>query len=283
MLQKLHEAGISTLVLKGAALAVLHYRDMAARPMSDFDILVPEESGAPLARRLAHEGWVPEWVPSDAPEIEYFYRFRHAVNLVHPRLGSFDLHWHAMLEATYRGADTHCWEGSVPLHVKSTPTRALNPTDQLLHACVHGFPKNPLPSIRWIADAITILRTSQIDWGRFAWVAAELSVTVPCADTLAFLNENFDAGVPEGEITRLAKHWVSGAERRYFQRMADRGVRRWWETLEDVWTAHQRSNRDLSLLRSLPCLPRHLQLEQELPSLAGLIPHVFVFLRRRFV
>ncbi len=283
MLQKLHEAGIPTLVLKGAALAVLHYRDMAARPMSDFDILVPEEAGAALARRLAGEGWVPEWIPSDAPEIDYFYRFRHAVNLVHPQEGSFDLHWHAILEATYRGADRHFWDGSVPLLVKSTPTRALNPTDQLLHACVHGFPKNPMPSIRWITDAVTILRTSRIDWGRFHAVAADLRVTVPCAETLAFLAENFDAEVAESEIAKLANYPASPSERRFFLRMSDRGARRWWETLEDVWTDHKRSNRDRSLLRSLPCLPRHLQFEQELPSLAGLIPHVFVFVKRRFV
>src|ERR1700683_4642008 len=38
-----HANGIPTVVLKGAALSVLHYRDKGIRPMSDVDILVPED------------------------------------------------------------------------------------------------------------------------------------------------------------------------------------------------------------------------------------------------
>ena len=282
MLLRLHAAGIPTLVLKGAALALLNYRDMALRPMSDFDILVPEEHGPQLVRQFVQEGWVPDCIPASAPQTDYFFRFRHVVDLAHPQEGTVDLHWHVILEATYRGADLHFWEGSVPLQVKSVTTRALNPADQLLHTCLHGYPYNPMPSIRWIVDAVTILRTSTVDWERMVRVAGDLRVTIPCAEALEFLNREFDACVPQQAISSLAACPVRASEARYFRRMANPGARRWWETIEDVWTTTTRANRDLPFWRQMAALPRQLQWQQELESLGSLIPHVAVFLKRRF-
>ncbi len=282
MLTRLESAGIPTLVLKGAALSILHYNDMAARPMSDFDILVPEHRGPALVRQFIREGWIPGCLPAAAPAIDHFFRFRHALDLAHPQHGTVDLHWHVLLEATYSGADSHFWEGSVPLRVKSVLTRALNPSDQLLHTCLHGYPYNPMPSIRWIADAVTILRTSTIDWNRLLRVAADLRVTVPCIEAFDFLNHEFDADVPVDFIGKLAACPVSASEARYFRRMSDPGARRWWETWEDVWTATSRSTRDLPFPSRIAAFPRHLQWQQELPTLASLLPHVFVFLKRRF-
>jgi hypothetical protein len=254
---------------------------MAARPMSDCDILVPEEHGPRLVRRYLENGWTPDCIPPQAPEHTYFYRYRHAVDLVHPSQGTIDLHWHVLVDATCPGADRAFWEGSVPVRVRSVETQTLNPADQLLHVCLHGYPYNPMPPIRWIADAVTILRSGTVDWHRLLRVASDLSLTVPCAETLDFLNTGFDAGVPDDVIEQLATHRVRPAERRFFARMADPGARRWWETLEDVWTANRRANRDRPFYRRLAVLPRHLQWQQELPSLTSLIPHTFVFLKRR--
>src|SRR2546422_8135768 len=39
LLRSLGDAGIETIVLKGAALALLHYRDCGLRPMNDFDVM----------------------------------------------------------------------------------------------------------------------------------------------------------------------------------------------------------------------------------------------------
>ena len=283
MLALLQAAEIPTLVLKGAALSVLHYRDMATRPMSDFDILVPEEHGPMLVRKFLEEGWAHNWVPETAPYTGYFYRFRHALDLMHPQQGTVDLHWHVMFQATHKGADEQFWADSIPLSVKSIATRALNPSDQLLHSCLHGYEFNDFPSIRWITDAVTVIRTSQIDWGRIIRVATGLRVTIPCAEQFEFLNSAFDAGVPASCISRLAQQPVSNAERRYFRRMtADPFLRSWWETLEDVWEATSRANRDRAFSYRLLYLPRHLQFQQELRSLPTLIPHAFVFFKRRF-
>jgi hypothetical protein len=282
LLQEFERVGIPTMVLKGAALSVLHYRDMAVRPMSDFDILVPEDYGPLLVDQYVREGWTPDLIPRDAYRSAYYYRYRHSLDLVHPTRGKIDLHWHVLLDATHRGADRAFWDGSVPLRIRGFETRTPNATDQLLHVCLHGYMYNPMPPIRWIADAITIIRMNEMDWNRMLRVACDLDVALPCADALAFLNAELDAKVPVEVIAQLASQPARAAERRFFARMADPDSRRWWETMEDVWTSNGRANRDRSVWRRLGTLPRHLQWQQELSSLASMIPHIFVFLKRRF-
>src|SRR5271170_4657022 len=56
-LAALGEAGIPTLVLKGAPLALVSYSKPAARPMGDLDVAVPKECRAEAVRVLRAEGW----------------------------------------------------------------------------------------------------------------------------------------------------------------------------------------------------------------------------------
>ena len=51
ILEALHGAGIDTLVLKGAALALTHYKDLGLRPMDDLDLLVPIDRALAARRR----------------------------------------------------------------------------------------------------------------------------------------------------------------------------------------------------------------------------------------
>src|SRR5205823_1539331 len=55
----LNAAGIEVLVLKGAALSLLHYRDLGARPMLDVDLLVAPRHLWEAIQVLAASGWHP--------------------------------------------------------------------------------------------------------------------------------------------------------------------------------------------------------------------------------
>ena len=46
LLHSFYNAGIQTMVLKGAALTLFYYRDYGLRPMADFDILVQSEQAS---------------------------------------------------------------------------------------------------------------------------------------------------------------------------------------------------------------------------------------------
>jgi Uncharacterised nucleotidyltransferase len=275
-----HANGIPTVVLKGAALSVLHYRDKGIRPMSDVDILVPEDVAGDVIGRLQRDGWAAADYCSEAPQNSYFYRHIHAISLIHPDHGEFDLHWHVLHAATFPGADSAFWDDSVPLSLNTIATRALNPTDQLLHVCVHCFTATGVAPIRWIADALTILRTSQMDWGRLVRSAEHLRVSIPLAATLSFLRDTFPTAIPGDVLGQLASIRADASERRYFARLS-KFDRTGPEIFAENWERHRRANRDLPPVLRLASLPRQFQLHYNLPRLTDLGPFAFSLLGKR--
>ena len=57
LLEELHRAGVNTLVLKGAAVSPLYYKDIGARPMSDVDVLVTLDQVERALGCLQQAGW----------------------------------------------------------------------------------------------------------------------------------------------------------------------------------------------------------------------------------
>jgi hypothetical protein len=272
--------GIPTMVLKGAALSVLHYRDKGIRPMSDFDILIPVDLARQVVGRLQRDGWSPVTYHPRVSQNAYFYRHIHGMSLTHREHGDLDLHWHVLHAATFRGADRAFWDHSVPLTLNTIVTRALNPTDQLLHGCVHGFAANHVVPIRWIADALTILRTSQVDWSRLVELARHLSVSIPLTATLSFLRDTFPTPIPGDVLGQLAAIRVDASERRYFSRLSkfDRSAS---EIFAENWERHRRASRDMPPLLRLASLPQQFQLHYNLPQLTDLGPFAFSLLGKR--
>ena len=272
--------GIPTMALKGVALSVLHYRDKGTRPMADFDILVPEDLARHVIGMLQRDGWSADAYFSRAPQNKYFYRHIHGTLVTHPDHGAFDLHWHVLHAATFPGADSAFWDDSVPLSLNTIATRALNPTDQLLHACVHGFTVTEVAPIRWIADAITILRTSQMDWNRMVKLARHLRVNIPMAATLRFLQDTFPTSIPGDVLVQLAAVPADAPDRRYFARLST-VHRSASEILAENYERHRRANRDTAPILRLASLPRQFQLHYNLPRLTDLGPFAFSWLGKR--
>jgi len=251
--------GVPTLVLKGMALSLLHYDDMAVRPSSDLDILVPEEQVREVLALLRQDGWTTDYALAGAARRSCFYRHIHAIPVTHAEYGELDLHWHVLQTATFRGANRLFWNDSVPLQVNAIATRALNPTDQLLHACVHGFAANVVAPIRWVADAITVLQTSQIDWQRLLSQAKYLHVTAPLGATLSFLRSSFDAAIPAAVIEELMSFPLDRSDRRYFEHLTVL-QRNWREDIAYNWERHRRANRDRHPILRLASMPGDLGL-----------------------
>jgi Uncharacterised nucleotidyltransferase len=194
----LREAGVDVMVLKGAALSGLHYRDAGVRPMEDVDLLVCAEYARAALDVLAGVGWSPvTTVPQDV-----FLAVRHAEVLARPDGAMLDLHWNALRQP---GSDSAFWEASVETSIGGETARALCATDELLLACVHGSAWDPVPPVRWAADALTVLDAAEgaIDWDRLAAEARTRRVTVALAEALAYLRERFAAEVPPTVVADL--------------------------------------------------------------------------------
>lgn len=204
-------AGIETLVIKGASLALLSYGDVGVRPMDDVDVLVPFERTGEAISVLAAAGWSPD---KDDPAT--WIQVHHSLGFAGPREGEVDLHWFALWQPA---SDRELWVASVPMELAGTGTRAPSAADQLLLACVHGTPWSPLPPFRWIADAVTVIRSAgeQLDWDRLAAEAERRRLTVATAAALAYLREEFDAEIPDAVLGQLRAAPASRHERAAFR------------------------------------------------------------------
>ena len=110
------------------------------------------------------------------------------------------------------------------LRVNQALTQALNPTDQLLHVCVHGALLNRVPPVRWAADAMQILRTpgAALDWPRLLAHAQRLRLSLSLRATLHYLRTALEAEIPATVVEALAALPVSALDREFFQRKISR-------------------------------------------------------------
>jgi len=102
-------------------------------------------------------------------------------------------------------ADADFWRGAVAATLADVPTRILNPTDELLNVIVHGIRWNVIPTVRWIADAMTVLQTSAdvIDRERLLAQAAKRRVVLVLQKAFAYLRDELNAPIPAPVVERL--------------------------------------------------------------------------------
>ena len=212
LLLAFRDGGIETIVLKGAAVALLHYKDCGLRPMNDFDVMVRVKQTRAAIDLMKKLGWNP--IPRSPEALtESYLSIVNSHGFTHNSGRECDLHWHLFPEGCQADADNDFWDQSVPFHVHGVSTRSLAPTDQLLHVCVHGAEWNPIPPLRWVADAMMIMKTSLIDWDRLIAQAQKRLLILPLRDTVDYLHHQLSAPVPPEILQSLYKMQASRLER----------------------------------------------------------------------
>ena len=257
VLEALHAAGVPTVVLKGGALLVSAYGDPGERPMSDVDILVPPELISPAARTLERRGWRPQ-----SPLTAAVTQLGHSVSFVRAGHTPVDLHWHVFEECCRPGDDDELWRASVPVTLGGVRTRVPAPEDLLLHVCVHGEKWVHVPGIRWIADAVVLLRRGGVGWERLVTEAVRRRFVLRMRAQLGYLASVFAAPVPADALAALGRAPVSPLER-FEQRWSIRDRRRPWVLV--YWCNHVRSAPGLAT--ATWTFPRYLQAAWRLESL----------------
>jgi Uncharacterised nucleotidyltransferase len=207
MLCELDRAGVGTLVLKGAALSVLHYRDLGVRLMVDFDVLVPRAM-APSAISVLRTELEPD--PA-APPPEDRLAVHHSASFTDGPDRDLDLHWYSLWQSS---PDEDFWAASVPIEVGGVASRSLCSTDHLLQVCAHGAVWQRQPVLRWVTDAMVLIASGDgPDWGRLVEQARKRELTLTMADALGYLASAFDAPVPEAVLRELRESRRTLAER----------------------------------------------------------------------
>lgn len=229
-------AGDNLLIIKGAALACGHYPDPGLRPTRDFDCMVKAKSVSRILRHCKSLGWkIPKWIYWDqnrhGPDVEAQRRVDQIPlpgERMHPAGQQsiltddrihIDLHWYLMPDLCGAAANETFWNSAVVMQLPDgSEVRTLQSTDLLFHCCLHGLiwePWSPIPSTRWIVDAVTLLRdTRSIRWRRLVDLAEQLCYTLRLGTALSYVASTFprQTCIPEDVIHSLLNRDHSAEE-----------------------------------------------------------------------
>jgi hypothetical protein len=161
---------ISTIVLKGASLAVTVYPNPALRTMNDIDLLVkPAQMAdavavmAELGYRFIEETGSPVLGETDLVMGHHLPRFVKA-----DEVAAVELHWRLASPDRYQPFDDDAlWARAVAMPLATATTCSLCPTDQLLHICLHASYHHAFQQgIRCLCDIDALVRRAgpAIDW-----------------------------------------------------------------------------------------------------------------------
>jgi Uncharacterised nucleotidyltransferase len=197
VLSTLAEAGIPTILLRGAALGGAAYGDWALRHIHDIDLLVWEDDLARSARALAGVGFEPLPELSNARTGDVTLRHRSGLPVaLHGRL----------FRPAYANADlSGMWARSVSESLDGVAARVLSPADSLLHVCGHAAFRPSRGLLLWVCDAWQIIRAHpELDWAILLEGAADRHLSLPLYVTLRYLATGLNAAIPEAVLDRLA-------------------------------------------------------------------------------
>ncbi|HXJ80112.1 MAG TPA: nucleotidyltransferase family protein [Candidatus Methylomirabilis sp.] len=236
---ELGRRGIDAMLLKGAALTLLHYREPGLRPMDDVDILVRTRHWRVAVDVLAELEWQPR-----APVTPRHVEASHAMDFADAEAQRVDLHWHLLPESCWPRADDEFWKRAATTSLYGVPVSTLDPTDQLFHTCVHGVKWEQVPSLRWIVDAAMILKAPSviIDWDRLLRLSEVHRVILPLRDALTYLQTKLGMPVPAAVLATLRGAAVSRAER-FEYRLRSRPASPALGRLREHWLRYRRVRR----------------------------------------
>lgn len=210
--------GVQMLFLKGFSLIIGYYKDFGLRPITDIDLLVKKEQLMSAIEVLTKMEWHEEGnfvkftQDYNDPHMSLWHA-RHFKN--NKKRTNLDLHWRSLFLHHHEDVELAFWRDAKPITIYGVSVLILNPTDQLLHNCIHGMRWNPIPPIRWVADACTIINNhhAEIDWDRLYSLAQRCERILAIRNALCYLKYTLQAPVPEHVIAKFTRAHISLREK----------------------------------------------------------------------
>jgi hypothetical protein len=113
-----------------------------------------------------------------------------------------------------RDSDDDFWQASFFAKLDELEVRIPSAADHLLHTMVHGTPWDHDSPIRWIPDAITLIRNnSNLDWEQLARQTIKRKLQAMVLPSLLHLRGEFEAPVPDEVVRSLASVRVPFSQR----------------------------------------------------------------------
>jgi hypothetical protein len=202
----LKAGGVEPLALKGPALAMAAYGDVAMRQFTDLDLLVRKHEAGRSLEILLSDGYAPRpgysLADLDRPD---------AYEIAIVRAGALteiDLHWRLVPSYFPLALDgEELWGRAVPVEIENVALRTLAPADYLLYLCAHGA-KHGWQALGGICDLAELIRTasdtsaqgSTFDWDELSARAARAAALRALELGMMLAHELLDAEVPPGVL-----------------------------------------------------------------------------------
>jgi hypothetical protein len=185
VLSILKDAGIPVIVLKGACLAEVVYKDTGIRTMSDVDLLLRKNNFA-----RAQEVLIGRRYPPRSERI------------------NIDLHWTIDKVHPVGMEMEEIWERARPAEIAGVSVLVLAPEDLLLHLILHAayqhlFLSAGLRSLCDVREVVTRY-SGQLDWCEIIRRAKRWNLENAALLTLLLAEDLLDAKVPESALKTLS-------------------------------------------------------------------------------
>lgn len=171
----LNEHDVQVVLLKGLPLLLCAYKDIGARFLSDGDILIKPSDIKKVISIMQNAGWtvkkgqVPrlEYLPEDVIE-----RVVKEITFINQQGIEVDVHWRVfenLGDVTYRNIMLfgEIWETKHQVVYNGNTFYILSPELMLIHVIVHGNLAEKVKTIRFVSDAVMIIRNMGVDWNLF--------------------------------------------------------------------------------------------------------------------
>jgi hypothetical protein len=136
LIEVLADRGVASIVLKGSALAYLHYPDPALRRRGDTDLLIRPEDLDTTRAALREAGWI-----SPPPSRGLYFQESWDIDCGLGMLHTLDLHWHPtdrpVIQKVLRPEDY--WASTRLLPRLSPRAAAPDPVIMLVHGAINQF------------------------------------------------------------------------------------------------------------------------------------------------
>ena len=191
VLQTLRDAGVSPIILKGAALAETVYPSIAARAMVDLDILIHEDEAEKVKTCLAGLGYLPQ-------ENEYF-GFCKTVRFP-VRIDVHDKIWY-LPEAAFR----RLWHQSLPCSISGAEGRMMPVDELLIYAAAHAVVHHGTLAATALEDINHICRFYRptLDWDNIVKKVKEYNLSVPLYHIFSEAKRARNAPIPDNALNSL--------------------------------------------------------------------------------
>ncbi len=203
VLTALSAAGVSAIVLKGAALARTFYPHPALRPYRDLDVLVREEDWVAVREALVSLGYQAiQAFPTPPPKVwrsKAYYHTQYQRDDEQIRVEvHYDPWWYGLRP---RLGDLY-WRRAVPVAIAGAPAKMLSAEDQIVQLSVH-LHHHGYDRLIWFTDLALVLHDRRIDWDYVVRASREEGLGAFVYYSLYYVERLLGVAPPKGVVDAL--------------------------------------------------------------------------------